>query len=115
MSLLLSAAAPRRRMAVLGLDGLPLSLARELGAALPNIGRLAQGAVSVRAELPELSPVNWTSFYTGEGPETHGIYGFSRMDPASYRLDVCTRDHGTSAPATTCAARRSSTGWARRA
>ena len=93
MSLLLSAASPRRRMAVLGLDGLPLSLARELGRTLPNIGRLARDAVVVRAELPELSPVNWTSFYTGQGPERHGIYGFSRMDPASYRLDVCTREH----------------------
>ncbi|MEF2229874.1 MAG: alkaline phosphatase family protein [Pseudodesulfovibrio sp.] len=93
MSLLLSATAPRRRMAVLGLDGLPLFLARELGQTLPNIGRLARNAVAVRAELPELSPVNWTSFYTGEGPEVHGIYGFSCMDPANYRLDVVCRDH----------------------
>ncbi|MDD3310872.1 alkaline phosphatase family protein [Pseudodesulfovibrio sp.] len=93
MSLLLSAAAPRRRLAVLGLDGLPLALARRLGATLPNIGRLAQGATTVRAELPELSPVNWTSFYTGEGPEAHGVLGFSRMDPATYRLDVaCAAD-----------------------
>lgn len=87
MSLLLSSA-PRNRLVVLGLDGLPLALARALGASLPNIGRIAADAISVRAELPELSPVNWTSFYTGEGPEQHGIFGFSRMDPQTYALRV---------------------------
>ncbi|WP_272699917.1 alkaline phosphatase family protein [Desulfovibrio sp. Fe33] len=87
MSLLLSSA-PRSRLVVLGLDGLPLSLARTLGASLPNVRRLAENACSVKAELPELSPVNWTSFYTGEGPETHGIFGFSHMDPRTYELRV---------------------------
>ncbi len=93
MSLLLSSHAPRKRLAVLGLDGLPLSLAQTLGASLPNIGRLAKDAVTVRAELPELSPVNWTSFFTGQGPEKHGIYGFSRINPQSYELSVTDRTH----------------------
>ena len=79
---------PRSRLVVLGLDGLPLDLARALGASLPNLGRLAEDAGTVRAELPELSPVNWTSFYTGEGPEAHGIFGFSHLDPETYELRV---------------------------
>ena len=87
MSLLLPSA-PRPRLVVLGLDGLPLDLARTLGASLPNLGRLARGASTVRAELPELSPVNWTSFYTGEGPEAHGVFGFSHLDPQTYGLRV---------------------------
>lgn len=87
MSILLSPDTNRKRLVVLGLDGLPLDLAKALGDSLPNIGRIAREATTVRAELPELSPVNWTSFYTGEGPETHGIFGFSRMYPG-YQLNV---------------------------
>ncbi|MBG0789295.1 MAG: alkaline phosphatase family protein [Desulfovibrionaceae bacterium] len=87
MSLLLDSG-PRKRLAVLGLDGLPLDLARTLGAALPNLNRIAGRATTVRAELPELSPVNWTSFFTGAGPEEHGVFGFSRLDPDTYELRV---------------------------
>jgi predicted AlkP superfamily phosphohydrolase/phosphomutase len=80
-------------MVVLGLDGLPLTLARELGESLPNIGRLAAEATTVQAEIPELSPVNWTSFYTGKGPEDHGTFGFSRLDPQSYALSITDSSH----------------------
>lgn len=79
-------------MAVLGLDGLPLSLARELCArgAAPNLGRIvdAPGTYAIRAELPELSPVNWTSFFTASGPEDHGVFGFTRIDPRSYEVAI---------------------------
>ncbi len=80
-------------MVVLGLDGLPLALAKQLGQALPNIGRLAENATTVRAEIPELSPVNWTSFFTGKGPEDHGTFGFSRMDTQTYELSITNSDH----------------------
>ncbi|MCJ2163720.1 MULTISPECIES: alkaline phosphatase family protein [unclassified Pseudodesulfovibrio] len=90
MSLLLPSQ-PRRRLVVLGLDGLSLDLAKTLGASLPNIGRIAAEATTVRAELPELSPVNWTSFFTGTGPEGHGIFGFSRIDPDTYALRISGR------------------------
>jgi len=96
MSLLLPSE-PRPRLVVLGLDGLPLPLARTLSASLPNLGRLTEGAAMVRAELPELSPVNWTSFYTGEGPEKHGIFGFSHLDTQTYALRV-TRATDVSCP-----------------
>ena len=79
----------RKRLVVLGLDGLPLTLARALAASgrLPNLDRLlAIDAASIEAELPELSPVNWTSFLTAAGPGRHGIFGFVGIDPASYRL-----------------------------
>ncbi|WP_319466671.1 alkaline phosphatase family protein [uncultured Pseudodesulfovibrio sp.] len=88
MSILLSSAPGKKRMVVLGLDGLPLELAKQLGTALPNIGRLTAEASTVRAEIPELSPVNWTSFFTGHGPERHETFGFSRMDPRSYQLRI---------------------------
>lgn len=79
----------RKRLVVLGLDGLPLELARNLAATgrLPNLGRLlACNATSIEAELPELSPVNWTSFVTATGPGRHGIFGFVGIDPATYIL-----------------------------
>ncbi len=79
------------RVVVLGLDGLSLSLAKGLCSQknLPGLQYLLQqGASSMRSELPELSPVNWTSFYTGAGPETHGIFGFTRLDPRNYQLQI---------------------------
>lgn len=78
------------RLFVLGLDGLSLDMARTLGSTLPNIGELAArpGTSTIQAELPELSPVNWTSFYTALGPEDHGVFGFSRVDPATGGLFI---------------------------
>jgi len=80
----------RPRFLVLGLDGLPLTLARELAATgrLPNLAALCRSpnARDIDAELPELSPVNWTSFATAAGPGEHGIFAFTEIDPASYAL-----------------------------
>ncbi|QJB57838.1 alkaline phosphatase family protein [Pseudodesulfovibrio sp. zrk46] len=93
MSLLLAPTQSKKRLVVLGLDGLPLELARSLGRSLPNIGRLAEHATTVCAEIPELSPVNWTSFFTGKGPETHGTFGFSRIDTETYELSITNSNH----------------------
>jgi len=80
------------RLAVLGLDGLPFSLAQTLCRAgkLPNLARVAlqPAARPLRAELPELSPVNWASLVTGRNPGGHGVFGFSRIDPATYSLSL---------------------------
>lgn len=80
----------RKRLVVLGLDGLPYSTAVRLcrEGRLPNLAELALSprALPIKAELPELSPVNWTSFYTACGPEKHGIFGFTSLDPRTYTL-----------------------------
>jgi len=87
----------RTRLVVLGLDGLSLSLARRLCdlTDLPALASLAHDpkATSLASELPELSPVNWTSFFTASGPGEHGVYGFTRLDPASYELSVTDSSH----------------------
>jgi len=79
-------------MVVLGLDGLPYSLARKLGeqGTCPNIHSLLQSgnAHPMHAEIPELSPVNWTSFYTASGPEKHGMFGFTRLNPKTYTHEI---------------------------
>jgi len=76
----------------LGLDGLPLSLAKTLcrQGVMPNLAQLAMSdkAVALRAELPELSPVNWTSFYTAAGPGEHGVFGFTQINPVSYEISL---------------------------
>lgn len=41
---------------------------------------------SMRASLPEISSVSWSSFMTGTGPGEHGIFGFTDIDPQSYAL-----------------------------
>lgn len=82
----------RTRLVILGVDGLPLELAQQLCAQypelFPNLTRVLPEATSVQAELPELSPVNWSSFATGCGPEEHGVLGFTRLDPASYAIQI---------------------------
>lgn len=80
----------RPRLVVLGLDGLPFSLALELAKnpKFKNLHHLVHNLWShpITAELPELSPVNWTSFYTACGPEDHGIFGFTQIHPQRYNI-----------------------------
>jgi predicted AlkP superfamily phosphohydrolase/phosphomutase len=65
---------------ILGIDGLPYTLARRLidDGTMPNLGRLArQGTLSrMHTTVPDFSCVAWTSFATGVNPGKHGIYGF---------------------------------------
>jgi len=79
-----------RPLIVLGLDGLPLKLAQQFAAdgLCPHLARILPRARTIRAELPELSPVNWTSFFTAAGPEEHGVFGFTRMNAHTYELSI---------------------------
>ncbi len=91
--------APMRapRLVFLGLDGLPWSLARSLCAQglLPNLATIVglPGCRAISAELPELSPVNWTSLFTASPPGEHGVYGFTRIDPHGYGLEFTDFTH----------------------
>ncbi|MDR0239271.1 MAG: alkaline phosphatase family protein, partial [Deltaproteobacteria bacterium] len=84
-----------RPFIVLGLDGLPLDLAQALAAdgICPHLARLLPTTRTILAELPELSPVNWTSFFTAGGPEEHGVFGFTRINAQSYELSVTDFSH----------------------
>ena len=79
-----------RPFIVLGLDGLPLGLAQALAAdgKCPHLARILPCARTILSELPELSPVNWTSFFTASGPEEHGVFGFTRINAHSYELCI---------------------------
>ena len=81
-----------RKTVILGLDGLSLGLARDLcqRGIWKNMEELLDSGscMGISSELPEVSPVNWASFFTARGPEEHGVYGFTHIDPRSYQMGL---------------------------
>jgi predicted AlkP superfamily phosphohydrolase/phosphomutase len=79
-----------KRLIVTGLDGLSLELAVRLAGqgVMPNLaGLLEKGrAWEVTSPLPEVSPVCWTSLFSGQEPGVHGIFGFGLPEPGSYEV-----------------------------
>lgn len=81
---------PEQRLCVVGLDGVPVGLLKTLAdqGVMPNIAaRIEAGNLRpMRASLPEISSVSWTSFMTGTQPGEHGIFGFTDIDAGTYEL-----------------------------
>ena len=81
------------RLIFLGLDGVGLDLAASLArrGVMPHLGRLLElgGAWATGSPLPEVSPVCWTSMFSGQGPGGHGIFGFASPVAGSYRIAPC--------------------------
>lgn len=79
-----------RRLALVGLDGVGLELARSLAArgVMPHLGRLLElgTAWPTTAPLPEVSPVCWTTMFSGADPGEHGVFGFGRHRPGTYQV-----------------------------
>ena len=77
------------RAVVLGLDGVPYSMLRDLisRGVMPNTARLVEAGTLRRMEstLPCVSSVAWTSFRTGVNPGQHGITGFTDRKPRTYK------------------------------
>ncbi len=86
----------KRRVCVVGLDGVPFGLLRRLGdeSVMPRVaGMVASGDLKqMRAALPPVSSVSWSSFMTGANPGEHGIFGFTDVAPESYQLRFPTFD-----------------------
>ncbi len=80
----------RKRAYVLGLDGVPVGLYQRLASdgVMPRTAEiLAAGNLrQMRASVPPVSSVCWSSFMTGANPGEHGIFGFTDVDPQTYRL-----------------------------
>ncbi len=86
----------KRRLIVFGIDGLGVKILRSIVEKFPEFGnlkKLSENCLAVKSELPELSSVNWTSFYTAKGPEHHGIFGFVHIDPKSYNSYLVNFSH----------------------
>lgn len=77
------------RAVVLGLDGVPHSMLRDLisQGVMPQTARLVEAGTLQRMEstLPCVSSVAWTSFRTGVNPGQHGITGFTDRRPRTYK------------------------------
>jgi len=80
----------KKRVFVLGLDGVPHTLIKEMSAKglIPNIARIIGTGYfyKMKVTIPEISSVSWPSFMTGKNPGEHGIFGFTDFKPASYNI-----------------------------
>jgi predicted AlkP superfamily phosphohydrolase/phosphomutase len=81
-----------QRVAVLGLDGVPFSLLKQLmdWGVMPRMAAAASSGtfVPMRTDLPAISSVAWTSFMTGSSPGEHGIFGFTDLKPGEIALHL---------------------------
>jgi len=80
----------KKKVFVIGLDGVPHSLLLDLAqkGVMPGISRLIESGHlhRMKASLPEISSVSWTNFMTGTNPGSHGIFGFTDFKKDSYQL-----------------------------
>ena len=80
----------KKRVFVIGLDGVPYSLLIDLTSkgVMPATAKLIDSGNlhRMKASLPEISAVSWTDFMTGANAGTHGIFGFTELKKNSYDL-----------------------------
>lgn len=78
----------KKKVVVLGIDGVPCTLLREFAAngVMPNVRALMEEGTlcSLNATMPEVSSTSWSSFMTGVNPGKHGIYGFMELRREDY-------------------------------
>lgn len=84
----------RKRVVVIGVDGVPYSYVKRLlrQGELPNIQALIDEGVMAQMDttLPNVSSVAWSSFMTGQNPGKHNIYGFVDRQPGSLKTFIPT-------------------------
>lgn len=79
-----------RRLIIIGLDGVPYGLLKDLSEKdiMPNTHSIMENGVYRKMEstIPEVSSVAWSSIITGRDPGEHGIFGFTDFPEGTYRL-----------------------------
>jgi predicted AlkP superfamily phosphohydrolase/phosphomutase len=81
----------RKKALIIGIDGVPRDLLQTMidSGVMPGLAKFlasGYGLHPMKASLPDISSVSWTSFMTGENPGIHGIFGFTDLKPNSYLL-----------------------------
>jgi len=80
------------QLVVLGIDGVPYTLLKQLlaGKGLPNFSRFAAESDFRQMDSvhPTVSSAAWTSFVTGMQPGKHGLFGFVERRPGSYEIMI---------------------------
>lgn len=78
------------KIIIIGLDGVPFELLRDLSdrEVMPNTKKiLNQGILKkMTSSIPDVSSVAWSSIITGKNSAQHGIFGFTDLQPHTYRL-----------------------------
>lgn len=78
------------RTIILGLDGVPYGLVRDLTeqGVMPHLKRLRETGVFTKLEstVPDVSSVAWSTIITGQNPGEHGIYGFTDIIEGTYSI-----------------------------
>lgn len=74
---------------IIGLDGVPYSLIQKYtsNGLMPNLGKLIAESqfVKMQSSIPSVSSVAWSSIFTGKNPGEHGIFGFTELDPITFK------------------------------
>ncbi len=80
----------RKRVVVVGLDGVPFSLLEDLKNRniIPNMSAIFDNGYfgQMTVSIPEISSVSWTAFMTGKQSGEHGIFGFIDLEPGTYNI-----------------------------
>jgi len=86
----LSDSASSPRVVILGLDGVSWPLVQRLTeeGVMPRLKALTGNSACgpMFSTIPEISPVAWTTFFTGCSPGEHGIYGFTEFETGGYAV-----------------------------
>jgi predicted AlkP superfamily phosphohydrolase/phosphomutase len=89
-----------KKVAVLGLDGVPYGLLKNLFqmGVMPTLEALAESGTMLQMESsqPPVSSVAWTSFMTGKNPGEHGIFGFTDLKDGRISMRLPSFDDITS-------------------
>jgi predicted AlkP superfamily phosphohydrolase/phosphomutase len=79
-----------KRIVIIGLDGMPYRLIKDLSenGTMPHTRALIEEGVfrQMASSIPEISSVAWSSIITGVNPAEHGVFGFIDFAPGTYRL-----------------------------
>jgi len=76
------------KILLIGIDGADYNIVKKLldNNELKNLREISQNGIFSRlmSTIPPLSPVAWTSLFTGVPPHKHGIYGFLKQKSGEY-------------------------------
>ena len=92
----------KKRIFILGLDGMPYSLMKSLleSNVMPNTKKIVERGKmkEITSVYPVISSVAWTSYATGVNPGEHGIYGFVDRTSNPFELFIPTSRDRKKAP-----------------
>jgi len=75
---------------IIGLDGVPFGMLKYFteSGVMPHTRQVIQDGffTPMLSSIPEISSVAWSSIITGTNPAEHGIFGFTDMQPGSYKM-----------------------------